>query len=93
VSVQIKEPQGSNGTMEKAGLDKIVVVDLETTCWEKRERGQMMEVIEMGLCSLDIGSGDITDRQSILVRPVYSMVSEFCTKLTLRQGSVSEKPV
>lgn len=90
MSVQIKEPQGSNGTMEKAGLDKIVVVDLETTCWEKRERGQMMEVIEMGLCSLDIGSGDITDRQSILVRPVYSMVSEFCTKLTTLTQEIVE---
>ena len=68
--------------MGKAGLDKIVVVDLETTCWEKRERDQIMEVIEMGVCLLDIGSSEITDRQSILIQPVYSVVSEFCTKLT-----------
>ena len=66
----------------KAGLDKIVVVDLETTCWEKRERNQIMEVIEMGVCLLDIGSSEITDRQSILIRPVYSVVSGFCTDLT-----------
>jgi hypothetical protein len=31
--------------MGRAGLDKIVVVDLEATCWEKRERDQIMEVI------------------------------------------------
>ena len=68
--------------MGKAELDKIVVVDLESTCWEKRQRDQIMEVIEMGVCLLDIGSGEITDRQSILIRPVYSVVSEFCTKLT-----------
>src|SRR3990172_3172674 len=68
--------------MGKAGLDKIVVVDLETTCWEKRQRGQIMEVIEMGVCLLDIGSGEITDREGILIKPVYSAVSEFCTKLT-----------
>jgi inhibitor of KinA sporulation pathway (predicted exonuclease) len=68
--------------MGKAGLDKIVVVDLETTCWEKREKGQVMEVIEIGVCLLDIRSGEITDRQGILIKPVYSAVSEFCTQLT-----------
>jgi inhibitor of KinA sporulation pathway (predicted exonuclease) len=68
--------------MGRAWLDKIVVVDLETTCWEKREREQIMEVIETGVCLLDIGSGEITERQSILIKPVYSEVSDFCTKLT-----------
>lgn len=68
--------------MGRAGLDKIVVVDLETTCWEKREREQIMEVIETGVCLLDIGSGEITERQSTLIKPVYSEVSDFCTKLT-----------
>jgi inhibitor of KinA sporulation pathway (predicted exonuclease) len=76
--------------MGRAGLDKIVVVDLETTCWEKRERDQVMEVIEVGVCLLDIGSGEITDRQSILVMPVYSVVSEFCTKLTTLTQEVVE---
>lgn len=74
----------------KAGLDKIVVVDLETTCWEKRERNQIMEVIEMGVCLLDIGSSEITDRQSILIRPVYSVVSEFCSNLTTLTQKVVE---
>lgn len=68
--------------MGKAGLDKIVVVDIETTCWEERKKGQVMEVIEIGVCLLDIGSGEITDRQSILTRPIYSEVSDFCAKLT-----------
>jgi inhibitor of KinA sporulation pathway (predicted exonuclease) len=76
--------------MGKAGLDKIVVVDVETTCWEKRQRGQIMEVIEIGVCLLDIGSGEVTDRQSILIRPVYSEVSEFCTKLTTLTQEVVE---
>ena len=76
--------------MGKAGLDKIVVVDLETTCWEKRERGQIMEVIELGVCLLDVGSGEITNRQSILTRPVYSVVSEFCTRLTTLTHEVVE---
>ena len=76
--------------MGKAGLDKIVVVDVETTCWEKRQRGQIMEVIEIGVWLLDIGSGEITDRQSILIKPVYSEVSEFCTKLTTLTPEIVE---
>jgi inhibitor of KinA sporulation pathway (predicted exonuclease) len=76
--------------MGRAGLDKIVVVDVETTCWEKRERDQTMEVIEIGACLLDIRSSEITDRQSILIRPVYSVVSEYCTKLTTLTQEVVE---
>jgi len=77
-------------TMVRSGLDKIVVVDLETTCWEKRQRDQIMEAIEAGICLLDIGSGEITQRQSILIRPVYSVVSEFCTRLTTLTQEVVE---
>jgi inhibitor of KinA sporulation pathway (predicted exonuclease) len=76
--------------MGRGGLDKIVVVDVETTCWEKRHRDQIMEVIEVGVCLLDIRSGEITQRQSILIRPVYSVVSEFCTKLTTLTQEVVE---
>jgi len=76
--------------MARAGFDKIVVIDVETTCWEKRQKDQLMEVIEIGICLLDIGSGEISDRQSILVRPVYSEVSEFCTKLTTLTQEVVE---
>jgi inhibitor of KinA sporulation pathway (predicted exonuclease) len=76
--------------MGRTGLDKIVVVDLETTCWEKREKDQIMEVIEMGVCLLDIGSCEITDKQSILIRPVYSVVNEFCTNLTTLTQEVVE---
>jgi len=50
-------------------------------------------VIEMGVCLLDIRSGEITDRQSILIRPVYSSVSEFCTKLTTLTQEVVEKGI
>ena len=76
--------------MARAGFDKIVVIDVETTCWEKRQKDQLMEVIEIGICLLDIGSGEITDRQGILVKPVYSEVSDFCTKLTTLTQEVVE---
>ena len=68
--------------MGRAGLDKITVVDLETTCEDETGEEPPREVIEVGVCLLDHRSGDITERQSILVRPAFSKVSDFCTKLT-----------
>jgi inhibitor of KinA sporulation pathway (predicted exonuclease) len=88
--MQLFPRAGRKVSMGRAALDKIVVVDLETTCWEKRERDRIMEVIEIGVCLLDISSGEISARQSILIRPVYSVVSEFCTKLTTLTQEVVE---
>lgn len=64
--------------------DEIIIVDLEATCWEadgdyQRRRS---EIIEIGVCKLDIYSGKITGSDSILVKPVHSQISEFCTRLT-----------
>ena len=64
-------------------LDRINVVDLESTCWEgEPPQDQFSEIIEIGICTLDVTSGEILERESILVRPKYSRVSEFCTHLT-----------
>jgi len=64
-------------------LDKILVVDIEATCWEGTPPpGQESEIIEIGLCLLEVGSGQRLDKQSILVRPERSQVSSFCTQLT-----------
>jgi inhibitor of KinA sporulation pathway (predicted exonuclease) len=64
-------------------LDLILVVDVESTCWEgSTPPGQMSEIIEIGLCTVDIASLTRVDRESILVRPVRSTVSPFCTSLT-----------
>ena len=68
--------------MGRAGLDGIIVVDLETTCEDETGEELPREVIEVGVCFLDLRSGEITERQSILVRPAFSKVSDFCTKLT-----------
>ncbi len=59
------------------------VVDVEATCWEgPNPDGQPNEIIEIGLCVLDMGALERVDRRSILVRPERSSVSEFCTRLT-----------
>lgn len=64
--------------------DKIIIIDLEATCWEKEKRpaGQENEIIEIGLAVLNRKTGEITQNQGILVKPTRSSVSQFCTELT-----------
>ncbi|WP_245887494.1 3'-5' exonuclease [Umezawaea tangerina] len=64
-------------------LDRVLVVDVEATCWAGRPPdGETSEIIEIGLCELDVESGRRMGKHSILVRPERSSVSEFCTSLT-----------
>lgn len=73
-------------------LDQVVVIDIEATCWEKSApENQQNEIIEIGVCTLDIQTGTRLERESLLVKPVQSTVSPFCTKLTgLTQEQVSK---
>ena len=63
---------------------KIIVVDLEATCWEEDGDYQKnnSEIIEIGICILDRDSGEITQNKGILVKPEHSSVSPFCEQLT-----------
>jgi inhibitor of KinA sporulation pathway (predicted exonuclease) len=64
-------------------LDQIVIVDLEATCWDGNPPpGQEQEIIEIGVCVLDIASRERGKKLSLLVRPERSTISPFCTKLT-----------
>ncbi|MGW4246307.1 exonuclease domain-containing protein [Nocardia sp. NPDC004722] len=63
--------------------DFLNVVDVEATCWEgPNPPGQPNEIIEIGVCVLDLRTRERVGRHSILVRPEHSQVSEFCTRLT-----------
>lgn len=64
--------------------NKILVVDLEATCWEQDGEYQrnQSEIIEIGICELDVLSGEISKQQGILVIPEHSKISRFCTELT-----------
>jgi inhibitor of KinA sporulation pathway (predicted exonuclease) len=58
-------------------------VDVEATCWPGvPPEGQESEVIEIGVCTLDVSTGERLDKRSILVKPERSKISEFCTELT-----------
>jgi len=71
-------------------LDVILVVDVESTCWEGAPpAGEENEIIEVGVCALEVATGERKDKRSILVRPERSRVSAFCTSLTtLTQAQV-----
>ncbi|PSL00705.1 inhibitor of KinA sporulation pathway (predicted exonuclease) [Murinocardiopsis flavida] len=58
------------------------VVDVEATCWRGRPpEGARNEIIEVGLCVVDLAERRRVARDRILVRPA-SPVSAFCTELT-----------
>ncbi|MDL2344168.1 3'-5' exonuclease [Deinococcus sp. MIMF12] len=65
------------------------VVDVEATCWAgEPPPGQRNEIIEIGICVLDLESLERLEKRSVLVRPEHSEVSAFCTQLT---GLTSEE--
>jgi inhibitor of KinA sporulation pathway (predicted exonuclease) len=68
-------------------LDKIIVIDVESTCWEgEPPAGQSSEIIEIGVVALDISTLERGEKRSILIKPVKSDVSAFCTRLTTLTG-------
>ena len=64
-------------------LDKILVVDIEATCWNGNPpEGMVSDIIEIGICLLDTETGEISDNRGLIVRPERSTISDFCTELT-----------
>lgn len=60
------------------------VLDTERTCYENGvfPPGQREEVIEFGLCMVDVAARKIIKTVSIPVIPTMSQVSPYCTALT-----------
>lgn len=75
--------------------DKIAVVDVESTCWKgPPPKGQVSEIIEIGICLLDVKTHKVSDKKSILIKPIRSRVSEFCVELTtLTQELLDQKGI
>lgn len=69
--------------MAKRLLDRILVVDIEATCWDgPAPDGQTNDIIEIGLTEVDVATRERVGRHGVLVRPQRSRVSAFCTELT-----------
>lgn len=71
----------------------LLIVDLESTCWDRsgddQEQRQISEIIEIGCCTLNYNDQMISDK-SYLIKPQFSKVGEFCTKLTTITPSMLE---
>jgi len=63
--------------------DKIIVVDLEATCWPSfPPKGQTNEIIEIGICLVNLKKKEIERKDSYFVKPLYSEISAYCMELT-----------
>jgi len=61
----------------------IIIIDLEATCWNGPvPQGQLNEIIEIGICTLNTETSEISKNKGILIKPERSKVSPFCTELT-----------
>lgn len=72
-------------------VDEINIVDLESTCWKTQNPpdGMVSEIIEIGICTLHLRDLSLSSKRSLMIRPVVSTVSPFCTELTtLTQADV-----
>lgn len=63
-------------------LDSIIIIDVESTCWDEASQQGTSEIIEIGVAQVSVSTGDIVQSESILIKPSVSRVSEFCTNLT-----------
>lgn len=64
-------------------MDHLLVVDIEATCWDgPPPPGQTTDIIEIGICPVELSTLKRLEKRSILVRPERSSVSPFCTQLT-----------
>jgi len=82
-------------------MQRLLIVDLESTCWENhiapsgaRQSVDEMEIIEFG-CVIATRAGEVLDKRSFLVRPrVNPELSPFCQQLTtISQAMVDAAPL
>jgi inhibitor of KinA sporulation pathway (predicted exonuclease) len=73
--------------------DKVIIIDLEATCWESREESarNTPEIIEIGVVLYNLKTKQIEKSEGIIVKPERSTISPFCTTLTtLTQADVDK---
>ncbi len=63
----------------------VLVIDVESTCWEPPDtqpKNEISEIIEVGIAVVNIHDLQIVANDELIIRPQRSKVSGFCTKLT-----------
>lgn len=71
--------------MSKKNDPNVLIIDVESTCWEYPEKpgpNEISEIIEIGIAVVDIRSLNLIENDSIIIKPKTSKISKFCTQLT-----------
>lgn len=82
--------------MGKSFDRKVLVIDVESTCWEPPEIqpiDEISEIIEIGISVVDIDDLQILCSETILIKPQKSKVSNFCTRLTTLTQEIVDQGV
>jgi len=54
-------------------LDQIIVIDVESTCWQDRPpENEASEIIEVGICVVDVYTRERIAQEKLLVRPTQT---------------------
>lgn len=68
---------------QKHLFDGVLCIDLESTCWKgDPPENQLSDIIEIGVCYIDIPKREIYTPSSFYVTPTTSRLSDFCVNLT-----------
>jgi inhibitor of KinA sporulation pathway (predicted exonuclease) len=66
-------------------LTKTLCIDIETTIWKSAKDkpiNHFPEIIEIGVVLVDSVLMEVIEKRSIIVKPIKSKVSKFCSKIT-----------
>jgi len=65
-------------------LKELLIVDLELTCQKQKsdDPAFINEIIEIGICRLNLKTLELSEPEGILVKPLKSYLTPFCTDLT-----------
>ena len=65
-------------------FDSILCVDIEATAWDNKtsQGASFNEIIEFGICSIDLMNKTVIPGISYYVKPTTSTLSDFCVSLT-----------
>jgi inhibitor of KinA sporulation pathway (predicted exonuclease) len=67
----------------KTRMDRVIVVDLESTAWESKDppEGQTSDILEIGVCELDLHTLLRVKLASYITIPTRSQISDFSVKI------------
>lgn len=75
--------------------DEILVVDLETTCWEKEPPpGEVSDILEIGVAHLRIQDLTLINSWNVYAIPTRSKITPYCTEINgITDEIIAEKGV